>query len=365
MVMSLPHLRSAPLIRCNTGGYRIRCICRLFCQLSTEHGGEARRSKPLSYGDSVTVQHPNGKRFMIRLKEDGVFSTHRGSIKHRDIVEQGMTYGTIVNKIKGGRKPSIFRLLRPSFEDIPYFPRSTTPSYPKDCATIGLLLDIRPGHQILEAGTGHGALTTYLSRTVGPTGSVFTLENRLKAWRTLQHTLPAYYLRYVLSPEAARSTSPEPVSQFPSFTVGNISCYYGSIDDRDAGSCREDQSIGDNVSEATQLRHATELLPVDSTFDGIAIDVMEPWTCLQTVTDLLVNDGAIVCFCPNVTQVSEIVNTIQERQLPLWVEKTVETSQRTWDIRPPVSRPSLEPTQHTGFVLQLRRVSMRVALQES
>lgn len=80
---------------------------------------------------------------MIKLKQDGVFSTHRGSIKHRDIVEQGMTYGTIVNKKKSDRKPSVFRLLRPSFEDIPYFPRHTTPSYPKDCAAITLLLDVR------------------------------------------------------------------------------------------------------------------------------------------------------------------------------------------------------------------------------
>lgn len=165
----------------------------------------------------------------------------------------------------------------------------------------------QPGQKILEAGAGHGALATYLSRAVGPTGRVISLENRYKAWKALQQTLPEYYARYVLPhEEASETTSGADVLPPESsvFTVGNISCYYGSIDDRDGSLLWEDDQTSEGRdTESTRPSHAHKLFPSEATFDGIAIDVMEPWTCLQTVSGLLVDDGAIVCFCPNVTQV--------------------------------------------------------------
>lgn len=50
--------------------------------------------------------------------------------------------------------------------------------YPKDIGYILLRLNITPGSQVIEAGTGSGGLTQVLAAYVGDQGHVFSFENR-------------------------------------------------------------------------------------------------------------------------------------------------------------------------------------------
>jgi tRNA (adenine57-N1/adenine58-N1)-methyltransferase len=50
--------------------------------------------------------------------------------------------------------------------------------YPKDIGFILMTMGIGPGSQVVEAGTGSGALTAAMAWVVGPQGHVTTYENR-------------------------------------------------------------------------------------------------------------------------------------------------------------------------------------------
>ncbi|RME06811.1 MAG: tRNA (adenine-N1)-methyltransferase, partial [Anaerolineae bacterium] len=56
--------------------------------------------------------------------------------------------------------------------------RSTTIMYPKDIGFLLMKMDIGPGKQVLEAGSGSGSLTIALAYYVGPEGRVYSYEAR-------------------------------------------------------------------------------------------------------------------------------------------------------------------------------------------
>jgi tRNA (adenine57-N1/adenine58-N1)-methyltransferase len=56
--------------------------------------------------------------------------------------------------------------------------RNTQIMYPKDIGYIVMVMGIGPGVQVLEAGTGSGALTTAFAFLVGESGKVISYEKR-------------------------------------------------------------------------------------------------------------------------------------------------------------------------------------------
>ena len=67
--------------------------------------------------------------------------------------------------------------IRPPFA-VQNLPRRAQVIYPKDIGPILLWGDIHPGAQVVEIGTGPGALTMALLRAVGPDGLVVSYEAR-------------------------------------------------------------------------------------------------------------------------------------------------------------------------------------------
>jgi tRNA (adenine57-N1/adenine58-N1)-methyltransferase len=124
-------------------------------------------------GDLVQLVSPSNKVFIIQLTPGGEMHTHRGIVYHDQLI--GTPWGSQVSSHKG----STYFMLQPSLSDLlRYTRRNTQIMYPKDIGLILVTMDIGPGRRVLEAGTGSGALTTALAWSVGPTGRVYSYEQR-------------------------------------------------------------------------------------------------------------------------------------------------------------------------------------------
>lgn len=125
-------------------------------------------------GDLAELVGLGHKHFIIQLNSGAIFQTHRGVIKHDDLI--GKTWGTQVNSHMG----SPFFLLQPSLADIlKDMPRISQIMYPKEIGFILVTMGIGPGQVVLEAGTGSGSLTTAFAYNVGDNGHVISYEIRL------------------------------------------------------------------------------------------------------------------------------------------------------------------------------------------
>ena len=128
-----------------------------------------------SVDDLVQLVSPSNKTYFVRLNPGDQLQTHRGIIKHDDLI--GLQWGSEIFS----HTERTFFLLQPTLAAIlKELPRNTQIMYPKDIGFILVTMGIGPGTVIVEAGTGSGALTTALAWAVGPQGKVVSYETRIE-----------------------------------------------------------------------------------------------------------------------------------------------------------------------------------------
>jgi len=126
-----------------------------------------------SDGDLVELVGTSYKHFIFKLKVGGELHTHRGVVKHDDII--GKPWGSQIHSHMG----SPFFMFQPALGDLlRETPRNTQILYPKEIGFILVTMGIGPGQHVVEAGTGSGALTTAFAYAVGNEGHVITYEAR-------------------------------------------------------------------------------------------------------------------------------------------------------------------------------------------
>jgi tRNA (adenine57-N1/adenine58-N1)-methyltransferase len=121
--------------------------------------------------DLVFLMGKDRKRFIVCLEPGAQLQTHRGVIRHDDLI--GQPLGREVQSHLGYP----FLVLEPSIHDLILdLKRTTQIMYPKDVGYLLLKMNVEPGSRVVEAGTGSGGLTLALARTVMPTGRVYSYE---------------------------------------------------------------------------------------------------------------------------------------------------------------------------------------------
>ena len=124
-------------------------------------------------GDLAQLVGLTHKHFIFILKAGGDFQSHRGVVKHDDLI--GKPWGTQVFSHTGAP----FFLLQPSMADLlNELPRTTQILYPKDIGYILIQMGISHGQTVMEAGTGSGSMTIALANAVGSEGKVISYEQK-------------------------------------------------------------------------------------------------------------------------------------------------------------------------------------------
>ncbi len=122
-------------------------------------------------GDLVQLVGLRHQHFIIKLKAGSELHTHRGFVKHDDLI--GKPWGSQFLSHNG----SPFYLLQPGLADIiRSIPRSTQILYPKDIGYMMVYMGIGPGKVILEAGTGSGSMTAALAYAIGNEGQIISYD---------------------------------------------------------------------------------------------------------------------------------------------------------------------------------------------
>jgi tRNA (adenine57-N1/adenine58-N1)-methyltransferase catalytic subunit len=276
-------------------------------------------------GDIALVADSKNRMVACTLTSGKTFSCVLGAIRHDDMISKGPGCRFLTSK------GDVMSVRRPGLGDFAFHVRrSATPAYPKDAAAIPTLLDLDWGDRVLEAGTGSGVLTTFLSRAVGRDGVVVSYDVRPDARTAALKNIQTFFSKM----RRRRDDLPNVDEVSPEETrFGNISLKLGSL-----------ETVGDSLEAES--------------FDAAVLDMMEPWKCLQVTTAALRMDASVVVLQPNITQVVEVLSTVEREGLPLSVSAVLEVQHREWDVRPPVAHPKFMQHTHTAFLCVLRKHSV-------
>lgn len=264
------------------------------------------RTGPLDLGDKVQLSDAKGRLHTITLKPGGEFHTHRGVLRHDQLI--GAEDGTTVTDNHG----TPYQALRPLYSDYMLsMPRGAAIIYPKDSAQILMWGDIFPGARVLEAGVGSGGLTTALLRAVGPEGSVHSIERR---------------------------------EDFAEVARENVETYFG------APHPAWDLTIGDFQDVAPTLA------PEGPAVDRVVLDMLAPWECIDAAAEVLVSGGVFLAYVATVTQLSRTAEALRDHgeftEPSAW-----ESFVRPWHLEGLAVRPEHRMNAHTGFLLTARRTA--------
>ncbi|KAM9707692.1 tRNA (adenine(58)-N(1))-methyltransferase, mitochondrial [Menidia menidia] len=248
---------------------------------------------PLVPGELLMAEHRRRRvefRRLFLLQAGGRLQSNVGVASHDDII--GRENGRV---IKTSRGAAIF-VRRASLEDyVLHMKRGPAIAYPKDAAHMLLMMDVGPGQQVLEAGSGSGAMSLFLSRAVGSSGGVLSLEVRLDHWR---------------------------------MAVRNYDRW------RASWACRHGNEWPDNVRFLhADLGNAAPLL-AGRGFHAVALDLVDPQRLLPAVLPHLHPGAVCAVYLANITQVVDLLDGVRCCALPLRCERILEVSAREWLVTP-------------------------------
>ncbi len=248
-------------------------------------------------GDLAQLVGLTHKHFIFSLKAGGDLQTHRGVLKHDDLI--GKPWGSQVFSHLGAP----FFLLQPSLADILNdLPRTTQILYPKDIGYILITMGVAPRQRVMEAGTGSGSMTIALATAVGAEGRVISYEQKPDTQNLARKNLER---------------------------VGLAS--------------RVDFKLRD-ILEGFDETEA----------DAFFLDVQNPFDYISQVRNALKPGGYFCTLIPTFNQVEKILHALKKNNFA-FVE-VCELLLRFYKADPMRLRPTDRMVAHTGFLVFARRI---------
>ena len=252
-------------------------------------------------GDKVILTDQKGKEHSITLQKNQEWHTHKGVIKHNDLI--GNSQGIVLSTNQGLKFTAFKQLLS---DYVLNMPRGATIIYPKDAAAILGLADIGPGESVLEAGVGSGALAIWLLRAIGQTGHLTSYEKREEFSEVAKKNVERYF-----------GTTPD-----------NWSLYLGSV----------------------------EKMESERKYTRVVLDMLAPWECVEMASNVLIAGGVLLCYVATTTQLSQIAEAIKNSG-DFTEPISSETLVRGWHHEGLAVRPQHRMIGHTAFLITARRMA--------
>ncbi len=245
----------------------------------------------INEGEIIYLYHSEHAKYPIVYKKGGFFQSHLGRID----LPENLEYGDVLTTSKNEK----FFVLKPSIADLVLnVKRKTNIMYPKDIGYILLNSTIRDGSNVIEVGTGSGAMTTVLALVVGQNGKVYTFDKRE------DHT------------ENAKLNLQK----------------YGLLE-------RVIFNIRDVAKEGFGL----------SSMDACIIDLPEPWTILPHARVSLKRGSSVSIVVPTIEQIKETFKSLKENGFTRI--KCVEIFEREIYLREGITRPKERMISHTVYII--------------
>lgn len=252
----------------------------------------------LQANETVLLIGEDGKRLYTRLIPGYRQHTHLGGIEHDELI--GQPLGRTITLTTGYTyivvEPSLSELMKEVVK------RKSQIIYPKEAGRIIFKLNIYAGQQVIEAGSGSGALTLALARFVAPTGRVYSYEAREDMLTNAQANVDtAGLLEYV------------------DFKLRNINEGFD-----------------------------------ETGVDALFLDVREPWLYLEQAKAALKPSGFFGAIVPTTNQISELLIALKTHNFGgLEVE---ENFLRKYKPVPGRLRPKDVMVGHTGYLIFARNI---------
>ncbi|KAL4811269.1 S-adenosyl-L-methionine-dependent methyltransferase [Aspergillus unguis] len=314
------------------------------------------------------------------LQRGQKFDTPKGFLKHDDII------GRRPREQIATQKGFPYRIMLPTLDQyVAMTPRHVTPIYAKDANVIVSLLDIHvsPSNedangpaplQILESGTGHGALTLHLSRAIQaasslpppiPNASQIThldndpstptkdtptpvetdtskqeqdekaiaeakeIEAAQQDWDTWRAQRKAIIHTVEVSPVFSKHAEKLVRGFRRGIYAGNVDFYVGRVETW--------------ISEQLKSKAAPEPFLTHAILDMPSAHLRIPH-----VAPILKPDAVLAVFMPSVTQIADCVEIIKKHRLEFDLERVIElgtglSGGREWDVRIATKKSKADP----------------------